>query len=150
MIETPADLDEAIKAAMKAKDTVRRDVLRLVKAELMNRQIALGRDATADDLRDVLVKEVKKREEAIGSVEGREDQYRDFLAQQRAELAILREYLPAPLSEDELRSFIHRTLTEAGLTSRKDMGAAMKLIMSHVKGRADGKLVNRLVGEFLR
>lgn len=143
-------IDEDIKQAMKARDSLRRDVLRMVKAEIKNRQIQSGGALTEEDVQDVLIKEVKKRNEAIQSVEGKEQQYAPFLEQQRAELAILQEYLPQPLSEEELRQLIAETLAAEGITSRKDMGRAMKILMPKVRGRADGKRVNQLVQEMLQ
>lgn len=143
-------IDEDIKQAMKARDSLRRDVLRMVKAEIKNRQIQSGGALTEEDVQDVLIKEVKKRNEAIQSVEGKEEQYAPFLEQQRAELAILQEYLPQPLSEEELRQLIAETLAAEGITSRKDMGRAMKILMPKVRGRADGKRVNQLVQEMLQ
>lgn len=143
-------IDEDIKQAMRNRENLRRDVLRMVKAEIKNRQIQKGSELSEEDIQDVLLKEVKKRNDAIQSVAGKEEQYAQFVEQQRAELAILQEYLPQPLSDEELRQLIAETLAAEGITSRKDMGRAMKILMPKIRGRADGKRVNQLVQEMLQ
>ena len=96
----------------------------------------------------VLSKEVKQRRDSIE--EFRKGGREDLVKQNEEEIAILMEYLPQQLSEDEVRSLVKEAVTASGASSPKDMGKVMKLLMPKVKGRADGKLVNDLVRGMLQ
>lgn len=132
-----------MKVAMKAHDSNRVATLRMMRAALQNAEIAHGGRLDDKQVLAVLDKEAKKRREAIAAYEqaGRED----LVAQERAELEVLQAYLPQPLSEESLKELIAAAIAQVGATSRRDMGAVMKVVMPQVRGRADGKLVNQLV-----
>ena len=141
-------LQEDLKNAMKAKDAVRLSVIRMAKAAVMNAQIARGHELSDDEVIEVFAKEAKQRNDAIPEYEkaGRAD----IVDGLKAELQILHEYLPAQLSETEVRQIVEQTIAEVGATSKKEMGKVMAALMPKLKGRADGRLINQIVGSILQ
>ncbi len=136
-------LTEDMKAAMKQGDKDRVGTIRQLRAQLNNARIELGRDLTDDDAIKVLTNAAKKRKEAIEMYEkaGRED----LVAKEKAELAVIQEYLPQQLSKEELEAIIDAVIKDVNATSMKDMGRVMGQVMQQVRGRADGKQVQELV-----
>lgn len=140
-------------AAMRAKDTVRLGVLRMLKAKMLEAEVEQrGKKGTSYQLEDPealasISVYAKQRRDAIEAYRagGRED----LAAKEEAELAIVQEYLPRPLSADEVRDIVRQAMAETGASSMKDMGALMKAVMSKTKGAADGKLVNEVVRQML-
>lgn len=129
--------------AYKAKDKVRLGTLRLLKTAAKNLQVELMRPLTDADYMDVLLKQAKQRQDSI-------EQYTaakraDLAEQEAAELAVLREYLPQPLSADELRDAVENAVTPLLGEGMKAMGKAMQAIMAEYKGRVDGKAVSDAV-----
>ena len=143
-------LTEDMKTAMKAKEAgkQRLGVIRLVRGAV--RQLEIDGKKELDDagVLAVLSKEVKQRRDSIE--EFRKGGREDLVKRNEEEIAILMEYLPQQLSEDEVRSLVKEAVTASGASSPKDMGKVMKLLMPKVKGRADGKLVNDLVRGMLQ
>lgn len=140
-------LQDDLKTAMKSGETLTRDSLRMVLAAIKNKRIETGKDLEEGEELAVLQKEVKKRQDSA-------EQYtaasRPELAEiELAEIAVLKGYLPAALSEDEVASIVRETIASLGLTSKKDMGQVMKTVMAAHKGKVDGKLVQRFAGELL-
>lgn len=135
-------LDTDIKEAMKAKNTERLATIRLIKTEVMKKEVEKGRstkDLSEQEFIELLSRMVKQRKESI-------DQYknagRDDLAQaEETELAIINEYLPKPLSEEELVALIQEAIKTSGATGPKDMGAVMKELKEKVAGKVDGKVL---------
>jgi uncharacterized protein YqeY len=146
-VETQKRIEEDLKKAMRERAEVVRDTLRLLLSDLKNKQVELGRDLKLDEELAVLQRAVKMRQESIVQFQqgGRED----LVARERAELAVVQSYLPEPLSEEEIRSALREILKELGIQSKKDFGVAMKALMARHKGRADGKLVQKILGEML-
>lgn len=144
---------EDMTAAMKSGAKERLGVLRMVKAEMLKAEVNLrgqkGRDYQLEDpeAMQVLMSYAKQRRDSIDSYRqgGRED----LAAQEESELAIVLEYLPKQMGADEVRRIVIEAIAESGATSVKDTGAIMKLVMPKVKGAADGKMVNQIVGELL-
>ena len=136
-----------LKAAMIAKENAKRDTLRLVVADFKNKRIELGRDLEEAEALAVVAKAKKSRLDSLEqyTAAGRED----LAAVERAELEIIAVYLPEEMGEDELREIVRAVVEEVGATEPKDMGAVMKALMPKVKGRADGKAVQRIVVELL-
>jgi uncharacterized protein len=139
----PRQIDEDLKNAMRAKDSARLSVLRMLKAALQN--AAIERVGTDGELADadaiaVVRKQVKQRQDAIASFEkgGRPE----LAEKERAEIAVLNCYLPQAMGEDELRKLVAETIAEVGATSRAQMGAVMKAVGPKVAGRADGKTLS--------
>jgi len=136
-----------LKAAMKAREKERVGVLRMVRADLQNAQIAAGHDLSDDEAVAVLTRAVKQRREAAsqyrsGGAEGR-------AAAEEAEIAMIEPYLPAQLSEEEVVALIDAALAELDEAARTNLGKVMKAVMPKVAGRADGKQVNALVRQRL-
>ena len=141
------DFQADLKAAMIAKENAKRDTLRLVVADFENKRIELGRDLEEAEALAVVAKAKKSRLDSLEqyTAAGRED----LAAIERAELEIISVYLPEEMGEDELREIVRAVVEEVGATEPKDMGAVMKALMPKVKGRADGKAVQRIVVELL-
>jgi len=127
-------------AAYKARDEVRVSVLRMLKAAAKNRQVELLRPLSDDELAEVLAKQAKQRRESIEQFgrAGRDD-LRD---REVRELSVLNEYLPTPLTEDELFREVDQAIAELGAQSVKDMGRVVSAVLAKHKGRADGKRVS--------
>jgi uncharacterized protein YqeY len=142
-----ARLEGEVKQAMLARDTQRRDALRLILSSLKSAEKELQRPLSDDEELQVLQRERKKRQEAAEAFHGggREEQ----AAQEEAELAILQEFMPEPLSEEDVERIVDDAIAENGATSLRDMGRVMKDVMPQIAGRADGSAVSQLVREKL-
>jgi uncharacterized protein YqeY len=142
------DIGTAWKSAMKARDPSK-DTLASIRTEVKNKVISTrtdgGGDINPEDalVLEVLAKMAKQRKESIAEYDGAGRA--DLADNERAELAVIESYLPKQLSEDEVNVLVKEALAEAGATSAKDMGKAMKAAMAKVAGRADGKLVQAAV-----
>ena len=142
-------LTEDVKTAMKAREAgkSRLSVLRMVKASIRNIEIDRKKELNDEDVLDVLAKEVKMRRDSMDDF--RKGNRPDLVAALEEEIAILAEYLPAQLSEEEVRALVDQAVSQAQATTAKDIGKVMAILMPQVKGKADGKLVNTLVRERL-
>ena len=140
-------LQEDLKAAMREKDTVRKNVVQLIKAGVL--QYEKDNKTTLDDegVLGVIAKQLKQRRDSLPDYEksGR----CDLIAQLKREMELLMEYLPAQLTHDELTEIVKDAINETGATTIKDMGKIMSVIMPKVSGRADGKEINLIVRELL-
>ncbi|MBD3867982.1 MAG: GatB/YqeY domain-containing protein [Acidobacteria bacterium] len=140
---------DQIKTAMKARDQLRLDTLRMVKAKIQEKEVELrgkkGRDHVLEeeDIQQVLTTSAKQRRDSIESFRagGREE----LAAKEEKELAIIQEFLPQQLSDEELQRLVKEAVEETGAKSPKDMGMVMKAVMPKVKGQADGKRINAVV-----
>jgi uncharacterized protein len=133
--------------AMKAKDKERRDTIRLLQSAIKQVEIDTREELQAEDVIAILQKEAKKRRESIEEYgKGGRD---DLVAKERAEMAILEEYLPKQMSAEELTVIVKEVIAETGATSLKEIGKVMQPVMARVKGLADGKLVSQIVREQL-
>jgi uncharacterized protein len=142
-----ARLEDELKQAMVARDGERRDALRLILASLRSAEKELQRPLHDDEELQVLQRERKRRVEAAEAYRAadREEQ----AAGEERELAVLEEFMPTPLSEDELEEIIDDAIAEVGATSLRDLGRVMADVMPQVSGRADGSVVSQLVREKL-
>ena len=140
-------LEEELKQAMVARDTTRRDALRLILASLRSAEKELQRPLHDDEELQVLQRERKRRAEAIEAFRAgdREEQAQA----EEAELEVLEEFMPEPLSEEELEEIVDDAIAEVGATSLQDLGRVMADVMPQVSGRADGSVVSQLVREKL-
>jgi uncharacterized protein YqeY len=136
-----------MKDAMRDGDALKRDTLRMVLSAAHNAQVAARRALTDDELLVVLAKEAKTRRESIEAFTsaGRTD----LADKERAEADIIAAYLPAALSEDELRAMVAEAIAATGATSARDLGKVMGALSSRIRGRADGKQVSGLVAQEL-
>jgi len=136
-------IESAMREAMLARDVRRTGTLRMAMAAFQNRRIELGRDLTDEDVIDVLAKQMKQRRE---SIEHFKAAGRDAMVQvEEEESAIIAEYLPQPLSEDELRELVGAAIAETGASTPADLGKVMGRLAPQIKGRADGKVASDMV-----
>ena len=135
-----------MKTAMREKNTVALNTVRMLKSAIKNAAIEKGgadAELTDTEVMAVVRKEVKKRQD---SIEQYEAAGRDELAdQEKAEIEVLNGYLPEPLSEEEIASIVEAAVAEVGATSRKEMGQVMKIVQEKTAGRADGKTLSQAV-----
>ena len=141
------DIESAMRAAMKARDAVRVSTLRLAMAAAHNRQIELGHELTDAEVVEVLDHQVKQRRESIELY--RKGSRPELADAEEAELAILREFLPEPLTDAELERLVRDAVAAADATGPADMGRVMGVLVPQTKGRADGKAVSELVRRLL-
>jgi uncharacterized protein YqeY len=141
------ELEEEVKDAMLARDNERRDALRLILASLRSAEKDLLRPLSEDEELQVLQRERKKRIEAADAYRhaGRDEQ----AEKEEHELEILEEFMPEPLTEEELEQIVDDAIAENKATSMRDLGRVMADVMPQVAGRADGSAVSQLVREKL-
>jgi len=136
-----------MKAAQKGGDKLKLNVTRLPLSEIKYKEKESGKEAEDQEITEVLSSAVKRRKETIEKFQmGRRD---DLVEKEKAELELIKNYLPPKLSEQELILLIDKTINEVKSEGPKDLGKVMKALMSKVKGRADGKEVNILVSSRL-
>lgn len=140
-------IDDDLKTAMKASDTVKVSVLRMAKTALKNKEIDKRDALSEDDIRSVFSSLSKRSKESIEQFAkgGRED----LANKERQELLVLQTYLPQELTQEELDSIIDEAIRESSAESLKDIGNVMRLVMPRVRGAADGKVVNQRVRALL-
>ena len=136
-------LRDDLNAARRERDKERTLILTTTLSEVRNREIEMGRDATDEDVQEVVQRAVKRRREAAEQMRAGERE--DLAAKEDAEAELLMKYLPAQLSEDEVRGYVR----EAIAAGADNMGAVMGRIMPRIKGSFDGKAANRIVKEEL-
>lgn len=146
MSDLSQQITEDLKTAMREKNTLALNTIRMLKASIKNAAIEKGgasAELTDPEVIVVIRREVKKRQDSIEqyTAAGRTE----LAAQEEAEMALLNGYLPEPLSESELLAIVDAAIAEVGATSRKEMGAVMKLVQERTAGRADGKTLSQAV-----
>ena len=142
-----AEIKTQLEDAMREGDTARRDTLRLILSSLQGAEKELQRSLSEDEELQVLQRERKKRIEAAEAFRnaGREEQ----ADKEEDELDVLEEFMPEPMSEDELEEIVDDVIAEVGATSMRDIGRVMADVMPQVAGRADGSAVSQIVREKL-
>ena len=145
-----SQVDNDIKDAMRARETVRLNALRLLKSAMKNAAIEKGGAETMLDDAEasaIIRKQIKQRQDAIEGFEkgGRPE----LAAAERAEIEVLSAYLPAALSADEVTALAREAIAEAGATSKQQMGAVMKIATAKAAGRVDGKTLSQAVQKLL-
>ncbi len=146
MSELSQQITEDMKNAMREKNTLALGAIRMLKSAIKNAAIEKGgadAELTDPEIITVIRREVKKRQDSV-------EQYTtagrmELVEQEEAEIAVLNGYLPEPLSEADLLAIIDAAIAETGATSRKEMGAVMKLVQDRTAGRADGKTLSKAV-----
>ncbi len=142
-------LGEDLKHTMKAKDQLRMDVIRMIKAAVMNKELELKKHLDDAEMTRIMASLIKQRKEAVEHYgkAGRED----LADKELKEIAIIQSYLPRALTAEEVTQIIDAVVQKTGATSLKDMGIVMKTVMSRLAGQAvDGKLISDLVRSRLR
>jgi uncharacterized protein YqeY len=146
-MDTKEKLTQALRNALRAKDTRRKSVVRLALAAIKNAEIEKKASLPEPDILALLQKEVKARLETIEGAQlaGRAD----LIDQAKDEIAILEEFLPQPLTRNQLETLVREAIQEAGASSPREMGAVMKILVPRTRGRADGAETSQLVRELL-
>jgi uncharacterized protein YqeY len=140
-------IEDELTSAMRERDTARRDALRLILTSLRSAEKELQRPLSDQEELQVLQRERKRRLEAAEAF--REGGSEERAGAEEQELAVLEEFMPEPLSEEELEAIIDDAIAENGATSMRDLGRVMADVMPQVAGRADGGVVSQLVREKL-
>ncbi|MFN2197965.1 MAG: GatB/YqeY domain-containing protein [Anaerolineales bacterium] len=143
-----ADLENALKDAMRARDATRKSTLRLVLTAIKLGEVDKGAPLDEAEILALLQKELKMRQETISEAEraGRDQ----IVEETQAEIEVLREFLPAPLAPDELEALARSVIAEVGATSMTDMGTVMKTLTPRLQGRASGKDASDIVRRLLQ
>ena len=146
MSDLSQQITEDMKSAMREKNTVALNTIRMLKSAIKNAAIEKGgADAELDDAEIVAVirKQVKTRQDSVTQYEaaGRSE----LAEKEKEEIAILENYLPQQLGEEEVNRLVDEAIAEVGATSKKEMGQVMKLVQERAAGRADGKALSQAV-----
>lgn len=138
---------EDLKAAMKDKNVVKKNTVQMVRAAILQVEKDKQIELNDDQILEVIAKEFKKRNDSLADYEksGRED----LINQIKEEMAVLEDYLPKKLSEEELTEKVKEIIAEVGATSMKDMGMVMKTAKEKLGVTADGKMINEIVKKIL-
>ena len=147
---TKQQLKDELKQAMLARDTEKTSTLRMIVSALGYYEIekgGAGYEATEDDIQEVLQKQAKQRRDSIEQFKagGR----KELVEKEQKELELIEAYLPAQMSEEEVKKLVDEAVATTGAANASDMGKVMGALMPKVKGKADGSLVSRLVKEKL-
>ena len=136
-----------LKGAMKSKDSLKVDTLRLIVSEIKNKEIDLREELGDEAITALLTTQIKKRKEAAGMYEkgGRTD----LQEKEEKEMSIIQVYLPEQVGEEELRQRIQAVIAESGAQGPKDMGKVMKVVVPEFKGKAEGDQIRNIVTELL-
>ncbi|ACT00881.1 MULTISPECIES: GatB/YqeY domain-containing protein [unclassified Paenibacillus] len=141
-------LNDDMKQAMKNQDKFKLTTIRMIRAAAKNLEIDLKRPLEDAEVVDILSREIKQRKDSLQefSKAGRDDLVTDL----SAEIEIISQYLPVQLTEEEIKAIVTQTIQELGASSKAEMGKVMGALLPKTKGRADGKLVNQYVQQFLQ
>ncbi len=140
-------LSDDLKQAMKGGDKVRRSVIRLVIAAIINAEIARQAALDDTDILGIIAKEVRQRRESIEAF--RQGERQDLVAQEEVELAILNEYLPRQMTREEITVAARQVIEGIGAQGPGDKGKVMPKLIAQLKGSADGREINTVVTELL-
>jgi uncharacterized protein YqeY len=140
-------LTDDLKQAMRAGDKVRRSVIRLVMAAIKNAEIARHAALDDTDILGIIAKEARQRQESIEAF--RQGNRQDLVAQEEAELAVLKEYLPRQMTREEIIAAARQVIEEVGAQGPGDKGKVMPKLIAQLKGKADGREINAIVTELL-
>jgi uncharacterized protein YqeY len=140
-------INQDLKEAMKAKDTKKRDALRLLTSAIKQIEVDERKELSDEDIIKIIQKQVKQRND---SIEQYKEANRDDLVQkEQEEISFYEVYLPKQLSDEELKSALNEIIKEVGATSLKDMGKIMGIATKKLSGKADGKRINETVKKIL-
>jgi len=141
-------IDQDLKEALKKRDTLRLSVLRMLKSEIGYKEIEKGSKLSDDDVISVFSSSIKRRRDSVEQFEkgGRED----LASREKAEIEVVSAYLPEQLTEEDLRGIIAQIMEQLKAAGPSSLGLVMKEVIPKVKGRADGKMVNRMVSAELQ
>ena len=138
---------EDMKVSMREKNNIRKNVIQMVRAAILQVEKDKQIELNDEQIIEIIAKESKKRKDSLPDFEksGRED----LISQVKEEIEILAEYLPKPLSREELEKIVEEVISAVGATTMKEMGIVMKNVKEKVGAAADGKTINEIVKEKL-
>ena len=140
-------LTDDLRQALRGRDKVRCSVIRLVMAAIKNAEIARQATLNDTDILGVIAKDVRQHQESIDAF--RQGNRQDLVAQEEAELAVLKEYLPQQMTREEIIVAARQVIAEVGARGPGDKGKVMPRLIAQLKGRADGREINAVVTELL-
>ena len=143
-----AQLQEDLKQAMRAKDAIRRSVLRYLRSEIHNAEISQQKELDDEGVLAVLSRQAQQRRDSIEAYESANRQ--DLVEREKDELAIILEYLPQQLTRAEIDELVEQAIADTGASGPADMGKVMGRLMPQVRGRAEGREVSAAVTAALR
>ena len=141
-------LDDHLKQAMRSRDNLRRDVIRYLKSEIRNQEIKVQHDLDDQEVMLVLARQAQQRRDSIEAFQAADRA--DLVQREQSELALIMEYLPQQMTEQEIAELVQKTVVEIGAQGPSDMGRVMGRIMPQVRGRAEGRAVSAAVSQILR
>lgn len=142
-----ADLQNALKDAMRANDDLRKRTIRMVLSAIRLDEVDKGRPLEEQEILPILQKEVKTRQETIDEARGANRP--QMAADAEAEIEVLREFLPQQLTQEELEAMARQAVDETGASSQREMGQVMKVLVPRLRGRATGKQASEVVRKLL-
>ena len=140
-------IKDDIKAAMRAKETGKRDTLRNIQTAIKQIEVDERKELTDAEVEKILMKYAKQREEGIKQF--KEADREDLVAKEEAELALVKQYLPEPMGDEELETIIKSVIAEVGATGMQDMGKIMGAAKQTAGSRADGARINKVAKKLL-
>lgn len=138
---------EDLKSAMKEKNTNKKNAVQMVRTAILQIEKDKGIEVTDEQIINIIAKEVKTRKDSLADFEKANRQ--DLIDQINEEIAVLEEYLPKQLTDEELEEIVTKIITEVGASSIKDMGKVMKEAKAQIGAKADGKRINEMVKKIL-
>ena len=136
-----------LKKAIKSQDTIKKSVYRFILSAIHNEEIKLGKELDNDMVMKIMIKQAQQRKESIEAFKlgSRED----LISKETKELKIIEQFLPEQIDESEIKNLAKQTIDAVGAESIKDLGKVMPILMKKLSGKAEGKIVNKIVTELL-
>ncbi|MCR1809913.1 GatB/YqeY domain-containing protein [Sulfurospirillum sp. hDNRA2] len=147
MSQLKMKLQDDLKEAMKNKDAFKRDAIRFLMSALKQIEVDERKELSDEDIMKIIQKSLKQREDAISAFQ--EAGRNDLVEKETAEASLLKSYLPQQLSDDELKAIIQKHIAALGISSMKEIGKLMPVILSECAGVADGKRINLIAKTML-
>ncbi len=140
-------IKDDLKKAIKSQDNIKKLVYRFILSAIHNEEIKLGKELDNDMVMKLMIKQAQQRKESIEAFKlgSRED----LISKETQELKIIEQFLPEQIDESEIKNLAQQTINEVGAESVKDLGKVMPIIMKKLAGKAEGKIVNKIVTELL-
>ena len=140
-------IKDDLKKAIKSQDNIKKLVYRFILSAIHNEEIKLGKELDNDMVMKLMIKQAQQRKESIEAFKlgSRED----LISKETQELKIIEQFLPEQIDESEIKNLAQQTINEVGAESVKDLGKVMPILMKKLAGKAEGKIVNKVVTELL-
>ena len=140
-------IKDDLKKAIKSQDNIKKSVYRFILSAIHNEEIKLGKELDNDMVMKLMIKQAQQRKESIEAFKlgSRED----LISKETQELKIIEQFLPEQIEESEIKNLAQQTINEVGAESVKDLGKVMPILMKKLVGKAEGKIVNKVVTELL-